>query len=718
MGYHYNAAQLNNLRKSIYGAIGTSGYALDVTAKAAQLVCNAQAMQGEGADKIKDYLSTVHCNVICAGMCEIIALINTSIAEYITEYHDVDSEVDAVIDTDELQEIKRQLLSYKTQFQTADESLKNIAKKVGDISSYSYSGDKNALNWLTLSGSVLQKITDHIDSIEGSPIGSIDQAINALDGIKSMLRAGHQLSPHNFSRTAFLSSSEYASFYASMQAADEKLQEFQATKAAHCEETLNAIDAEWDRRAKKAEIMKFGLAILETIAIATVAIVFTPALGILGVAAVGGGIGMITGGVKEGWDQWGRGEYAANEGFDYGDMAIEAGIGGAKGAVAGWIGATFAGVPQSSLGEKLIANTLKEVSTNTLNMGVDVVDSLIKGEHEIFQQIGSGEYGAELVGKSILSGTVGTAVGELIDLPGDIVKEMPKGKFGQIAVNTIVGAEKKVITKSVEDITDYVVETAVATDENGMPTIASKEDWEEGWQQTKDKMLDPKTILARATSGGVESGLTEAAKVTDTPDKYLKPGSEHGKSYSYYRRNESGKIEEVRVTSRSGVEKETVVDVVDGRTHEGRAYSDYEENLEHQQAQNSTSKSIIKSGSTQIKWNSSSGESEKDQKPSGSIDAIPTPLEGDKKIGTSSTEGGIYDNVARVKKVGSILAANRQAIEDQQNWYNEYKKRREKEFITTAFRAREIIKEGLKPDSPPVIIANTFTSMPIPLETR
>lgn len=625
MGYHYNAAQLNNLRKSIDSVIGTSEYALEATAKAAQLVCNAQAMQGEGADTIKDYLSTVHCNVICAGMSEVIALIKTSIAEYITEYSDIDAAVDAVIDTDELQEIKQQLLGYKKQFDVAEASFKSISQKVSDISKHSYSGDKYALNWLTLSGNVLQDITDRVCAVEGSSIGSLNEALAALEGIKSMIQAGSHLSPHTFSRTAFLSSSEYALFYASMKDADGKLQEFQATKAVHCEETLNAIDAEWDRRAKKAEAVKFGIAIVETIAIAAVAIVCTPALGIVGVAVVGGLIGATAGAAKEGWSQWGNGEYAANEGFDYGDMAIEAGIGGVKGAVAGFVGATFAGVPQSSLGEKLITNTLKEVSSNTLNMGVDVVDSLIKGDDEIFRQIGSGEYGAELVGKSILTGTVGTAAGELIDLPGDIVKEIPKDKIGKIAVNTVIGAEKKVITKSVEDLTDYVVETAVATDENGMPIRVSKEDWENGWNETKDKMLDPKTIISRATSGGMEAGLTEAAKVTDVPDKYVKPGSEHGKSYSYLRRNESGRIEEVRVTSQSGVNKETVVGVVDGRTREGKAYSAYEKDIAHQKAQNATSKSAIKSGSSQIKWSTDTHESHRYQVFTNPFAAIPVP---------------------------------------------------------------------------------------------
>lgn len=627
MGYHYNAEQLNNLRKNIDSVTGTSEYALEATMKAAQLVCNAQAMQGEGADTIKDYLSTVHCNVICAGMSGIIALIKTSIAEYITEYNDIDTAVDAVINTDELQEIKQQLLSCKKQFDTAEANFKSISKKVSDISKHSYSGDTYALNWLTLSGNVLQDITDRVCAVEGSSVGSLDEALSALDGIKSMIQAGSHLSPHTFSRTAFLSSLEYASFYASMQAADGKLQEFIQTKAAHCEETLNAIDAEWDsRRAKKAEAWKFGIAIVETIAIAVCVIAFTPALGIVGVAAVSGGIGLIAGGLKEGLDQWGSGEYEANKGLDWGDIAIEAGIGGVKGFIAGFVGATIAtGFPQSSISEKLIANTLKEGSTNTLNMGVDVVDSLIKGDDEIFRQIGSGEYGAELVGKSILTGTVGTAAGELIDLPGDIVKEIPKDKIGKIAVNTVIGAEKKVITKSVEDLTDYVVETAVATDENGMPIRASKEDWENGWNETKDKMLDPKTIISRATSGGMEAGLTEAAKVTDVPDKYVKPGSEHGKSYSYLRRNESSRIEEVRVTSRSGVNKETVVGVVDGRTREGKAYSAYEKDIAHQKAQNATSKSAIKSGSSQIKWSTDTHESQRYQVFTNPFAAIPVP---------------------------------------------------------------------------------------------
>ena len=103
--YHYNAAQIRELRNEIVSRLITYCEAFAETAKRCNTIATTDAMQGQGADKIKEYLSIVHSSVLCGSFCGLAELILEGILEYETQYHNLDSSIDAVIDTAELDDL-------------------------------------------------------------------------------------------------------------------------------------------------------------------------------------------------------------------------------------------------------------------------------------------------------------------------------------------------------------------------------------------------------------------------------------------------------------------------------------------------------------------------------------------------------------------------------------------------------------------------------------
>lgn len=580
MGYHYNAADITFLRSAITSFLAGCSSAVTSTQNAVENLLSTKSMQGNGAAQIKEYVNTVHSASICNGLFEVIQLIYEGIRAYETKYCDVDGGqiVDAVIDTDELEQLKSTVSHYRGLFEQLESSFQILSKRVSDISAQNYPKDNSGLyDEMEISETYITGIIDKISEIETSSVSfGIDAAYQALQQIQSLIQKGSSLTPHKFTSKSYLSSAEYASFYAAMASADQKLQEL-ALNSEHYDAVLDAIDSEWDRRAETAKYIKLGLAIFEAIAIAVVA-----PTGIVGAAIVGGVIGTVNGALSEKLGQWSTGSAALNEGYDWGKIAISGGIGSIKGVVGGALGGTFAYLSSgASFTGKVGWSVAEEFSGSIMDSGISLVEAAVGGNFEQqWDRITSDEYSLELVGKSVLTGTTGTVVKEGIGKVGKTIEDIPLIKdsaSGRIATKTVIGATKKFYSKSLEDGTDCVVESLIATDERGNIRAGTSQEWSKNWQSTKDHFREKG--VERIIVGSVESGIP--AVVNEVPGVY--DSSSTGRKIIYTKQQER-----VSITGRTTIQTTvytrndegkivtTSGEIIDGRTKEGREYSDYE----------------------------------------------------------------------------------------------------------------------------------------------
>lgn len=601
--YHYNAAQVRELRNEIVSRLTAYCEAFSETAKRCNTIATTISMQGQGADKIKDYLSTVHSSVICSSFSGLAQLIFDGVTEYETQYHNLDSSIDAVIDTNELDEIKTALIKAKERFDFLSRRFSSLSASVADISAYQYNSDRSGLSGdIDDATGYIDKVEEGIGAIESAPY-CIEAAKALLEKINERIHNGTWLSPESFDRAAYLSSAEYAAFYSACQTANKALNKYELSSEER-ENAISEIEAGWEERAKKADDIKLGVAIVESAAIIVAGIVL-PAGGAVIVAAIVGGI---NGAVSETATQWSSGSAAVDEGYDYARITTKACWGSLRSMASTAISDSFSGMSMPGGSGKIAGNIFEETVTNVVDTGFDLLEAWYYDElGEETQRVFTEEYWTELMGKSVVTGSTKTVVKEGYRVLGDAAEKTVvfKNSAGRKAVlKTILGMEKKVTSKSIEDITDFVIETANVSDDNGYVDFTkspSKEEWKQGWNKTINKTLDK--AGERAIIGTLESAAPE---ITENAIKHkTKVAAENNNGISLYRRKTENAIEaidvvqdEIGYTVINGVRNITI-DEESIRSQESKYYTDYEK--ERVQEATSTVKAGTKSAAKLVK---------------------------------------------------------------------------------------------------------------------
>lgn len=603
--YHYNAAQLREMRNEIGARLTAYCEAFSETAKHCNTIATTTAMQGQGADKIKDYLSIVHSSVICSSFSGLAKLIFDGFTEYETQYHNLDSSIDAVIDTNELDEIKTALIKIKNRFDFLSRRFSSLSASVADISVYQYQSDRSGLSEdIDDVTQYINKVAQGVGTIESAP-SCIETAAALLERINERIHDGSWLLPEDFDRTAYLSSTEYAAFFSACQAADKALKEYDLT-AREREKAISEIEAEWEERAKKANNIKLGVAILESAAIAVGGIIL-PAGGNVVVAAFVGGI---NGAVSEAAIQWSSGGAAIYEGYDY-EMITGKGCWGALRSMASTaISTAFSGaaLPGGVRGVKWAGNVVEELVTNVVDTGFDLAEAwYYETWDEKSEKVFTEEYWTKLLSKSVVTGSTKTAVKESYRVLGDAAENTVvfKNSAGRKTVlTTVLEMEKKVTSKSIEDITDFVIETAIVSDEYGYVDLTkspSNEEWKQGLTETINKTADK--AGERAIIGILESA---APAITENAMKYkMEAAAENNNGISIYRRKTENTIEAIDV-----IQDEIGYSVVNGvrnitideegiQSQESKYYTDYEK--KRIQEASSTVKAGTKSAAKLVK---------------------------------------------------------------------------------------------------------------------
>ncbi len=602
--YHYNAAQVRELRNEIGSRLTAYCEAFSETAKRCDTIAATTAMQGQGADKIKDYLSTVHSSVICSSFSGLAQLIFDGFTEYETQYHNLDSSIDAVIDTNELDEIKTALITIQKRFDFLSRRFSSLSASVADISAYQYNSDKSGLSGdIDDATGYIDKVKEGIGAIESTPY-CIEAATALLEKINERIRNGTRLSPENFDRAAYLSSTEYAAFYGACQTANNALKEYELS-AEEREKAISEIEAGWEERAKKADDIKLGVAIVETAAIIVAGIALPAGSDIIVAAIVGG----INGGVSETATQWSSGSAAIDEGHDYAMITTKCCWGSLRSMASTAISAaSSAAVPGSVKGIKRWGgNVCEEFVTNLVDTGFDLAEAwYYDAWDEEADKVLTAEYGTELIAKSFCTGTTKTIVKWGYKFYGDAVDAVYKDRLGKkIILKSFLGMEKKVTSKSIEDITDFVIETAIVSNEDGQMDLTkspSKEEWNQGLAETINKTIDK--AAERAIIGILESASPEIA---ENAIKYkTKVSVENSNGISIHRRKTENTIEaidvvqdEIGYTVVNGVRNITIIDEKGVQSQESKKYTDYEK--ECVQKVNSTVKAGVKTAAKLVK---------------------------------------------------------------------------------------------------------------------
>ncbi len=598
--YHYNAAQIRELRNEIVSRLITCCEAFAETAKRCNTIATTDAMQGQGADKIKEYLSIVHSSVLCGSFCGLAELILEGILEYETQYHNLDSSIDAVIDTAELDEIKTSLNKMKESFASLSKSFTSLSTSVADITAYRYMADRSGLSEdIDSATEYIEKVVQGIDSIENAPF-CIETAAGLLDRINERIHDGTWLSLESFDRTAYLSTVGYAAFYDAVMLAKNELDEYDLT-AAEREKAITEIEEGWKERAEKAEKIKQGIVIFETVAIIVVSVTAGSGIALI----VSTATGAINGAVSESVTQWSSGTAAADEGYDYWRIETKACFGALRSVANTAISEAFGAACPGSFGGKIRVNIGEEFVTNVVDTGFDLAEAWYYDEwDEETERVFTEEYWTELITKSAVTGGTKTIVKEAYKIYDKAVEKpvVFRNNAGvKTGLKTILGMEKKLVSKSLGDITDYVIETSLPADEEGyldFSKIPSKEEWEQGLKETFSKIADK--AGERAAAGALESAAPE---IVAHKTKYqTKIAVENGNGVTIYRRKTENSIEAIDTA-----EDETGAIVInDIRTipiyeqpQKSKHYTDYEKELI--QGKTSTAKAGTKTATKLLK---------------------------------------------------------------------------------------------------------------------
>ncbi len=535
---------------------------------------NSGSMKGPGADKMFEYLSDVHIRSIQASLTGLATSVLACYKEYYSNLcSQVDDYCEALVDTDELQDIQSALRklchSGKGLYFNVEQDMKNTMRKIDTVSRQRYGGlPFNIPQEFTDADQKLQKTVDDIGNIESKYSVQIADVITSIQELNRLISGPcSSTSISNYSPDKFFSNSEYAALYQSLNTVGTHYANW-AANADKTDEALNGIQKQWDKRAEKAARIKAGIAVLTKIAAAVVTVA-VPGAGIIAGAAIQGAAGLISGAVCEGIDQWASGSAAASGGLDFGSILYEGAKTGAKDFATSVVGGCFG---QLSAGAGVIKKVgfgvLENVVNEGISVGFDLVDAAVEGNFSETWEDMKNEKLAERFGQAVTSGVTNGFVGALFD-DGFGLDDLKKKKPSTISdairkySGTFIGnGAKQVVTGRLDKATSAFWEETVVELDDG--TTLYK--WGAGGQGFANSIVaDPDEALRDFLTGGFSSTIPTMVEDTDWYEKRLskiiRTDEQLQGKYRSYTRLEDGTvvIEGTATRERTDVTEDTYI---------------------------------------------------------------------------------------------------------------------------------------------------------------
>lgn len=455
MGYIYNAVQLRTMNKQLVGTSSSLMAAVESVSSAIDNVAETDAMKGQGATTIQNYLSQVHQTCICVPLLEVINDIEKGFADYYSRYIAFDANKGAVINTDELSAISKNLTDALAQLKSAETEMFSAMSQVSDVSNQKYSGMDDTIETkiYNLSNN-LNDLSEQITSLETTGCAeaqSLQDFLNAIGQTMYQYLIG-KFDLLSYDTKDLVSSEGYSKLCTSLSAL-KALSAKWDERAERTNELIADVEQQWEKRQTTAKSIKTGLAIIETVA-SGVAVYCDP----VGAAVITGIASGVNGFVSEIVDQWSSGEWATRSFKDnLCDVMWETSIGTLEGVAKGFVGATIAKVfPDPTFIQGVGKNFVNEM----VEVPFELMDALYEGNYkEKWEEITSDEYRLELVGECVTDTIIDKAADEILDPIGNAISSKVTGKDKKIIFDTLWKTGADSVEQKVEDSTDVFVET-------------------------------------------------------------------------------------------------------------------------------------------------------------------------------------------------------------------------------------------------------------------
>lgn len=402
----------------------------------------SENMSGETAEAVRLYLNAVHGTII--GVLEqLISLHRGNFFLYKGEYlSEIDTNLHAVIDTEELDDIRSLLEKEKRLALAVDENVSYTLNQIRDIFFIGCRDVSDVSVAHTKTIDFLRKLCDSIEQLEKRHMAS--DFSNTQELISSMTafineRLNNKRDFSSFTETELTTSESFLSVYnAYLSVSDELKEKSTAIEWAYKLEDvrMERLQTEYEERQRKAQT--FTWIVTAACVVGSVAVIAfscgtaTPLM----VGAVSACSGAIIAGANAGAEQYVEHGWNSSQ-WDWGEIGRDALVGGVTGFATGYLGATVSGVITSSLGTTSLGSSLLNSSNAAVRIGTGAV-------------IGSAsEVGSGIVtrGTAAFIGSGGD-LGESLDAAFDgkqIIKDVVVG-----GVSGGIGSAKKPVGEKVE----------------------------------------------------------------------------------------------------------------------------------------------------------------------------------------------------------------------------------------------------------------------------
>lgn len=561
MGYVYNQAQLEFLHYAIDNACNSLKTTIQGIEAAASSLSEDSGMKGEGAAKLLGYICDIHLGVICTTLADLIELAAAGCADYRAKYEVIEGKVNAIVDTDYLDQLHTSLKQKCDNITLISETMKTTlssSSEGGNVMSYNGLGS----NTSSVFSDTLKRLTDlksSIESLESTEQGNTDSVLSQINAFESLVlkHKNERIGVNTYNPAQYFTSQEFTNFYKCTQDVGTYIKSV-VDNHEQTQKSLKSLSDQRQELLEKAEKIKFGLAILETVVTIAVAAPLAAVAGPLGVAAVGAVTGAIRGAVSEGLDQWASGSAAATGGLDFGSIGYEAFKGGVIGGVTSYMGAALGPVKAgASFGKKFMLNYASEFTSGLINQGFDVIDDVRDGStwSDALSENLSAEKSLELVTNCAVGSFVDTGVGWVSDKfddkfgLDDLKKSKPTGakeytkKYASIFAKD---AGEDIVKSVMEDGGKGFIEGFVETDENGHLSFSASGGVENAKSVISEKGVDG-YLKSGLLSGGA-STIESVYKDSDLYEQHVSKGiqehkalqDENGAKYTNFETNDGG----------------------------------------------------------------------------------------------------------------------------------------------------------------------------------
>lgn len=426
MGFKVDYGVLNELDYGMNSQCSLWQNGLENMDSTVTILTASANLSGNAADNIKAYFKNVHGTIISL-LGELIYLHSASFKAYKSEYQSgIDTDLHAIISSDELERVRNVLKSNNDIAIAIDEELTSVLSEVRDLFCVAHrdisdTADAN-IAAKEYAGDLEQSITELEESHMAKDFEATDALISSVTTFINEYLQSPAGTMSSFNIMTLAASSSFMGLYEAhnMAYGQIKSRENEFNNAIEKDaEYYEAILKEFEEREKTANAIKWvvtGVCIIGSIvAIGATGGAATP----LVVASVSAASGAIMAGTNNLADQYVMNGNLIENGVDWGSFGEDVFVAGVSGFVTGYVGASVGGAITSKLGGTAIGETLLHSGSSIVRVGTAAT-------------IGA----ASEVGSGILSRGVGT----LISTKGDFEKAWDEATdMKSIAFDAVIG---------------------------------------------------------------------------------------------------------------------------------------------------------------------------------------------------------------------------------------------------------------------------------------